>query len=63
MIALGFAFYAQETKRKIIGKVFIDVFDDESHKAEGAKWLAQGTIYPVVELDNSSNFYLLSHNL
>ena len=37
-----------ETKRKIIGKVFIDVFDDESHKVEGAKWLAQGTIYPDV---------------
>ena len=37
-----------ETKRKIIGKVFVDVFDDESHKVEGAKWLAQGTIYPDV---------------
>jgi len=37
-----------ETKRKIIGKVFIDVFDDEAHKVEGAKWLAQGTIYPDV---------------
>ena len=37
-----------ETKRKIIGKVFIDVFDKESHKVEGAKWLAQGTIYPDV---------------
>ncbi len=37
-----------ETKRKIIGKVFIDVFDDEAHQVEGAKWLAQGTIYPDV---------------
>ncbi len=37
-----------ETKRKIIGKVFIDVFDDEAHKVEGAQWLAQGTIYPDV---------------
>ncbi|MBT8280445.1 MAG: glutamine-hydrolyzing GMP synthase [Muriicola sp.] len=35
-----------EKKRKIIGGVFIDVFDDESHKVEDAKWLAQGTIYP-----------------
>nr|WP_299172076.1 glutamine-hydrolyzing GMP synthase [uncultured Allomuricauda sp.] len=35
-----------ETKRKIIGRVFIEVFDDESHKVENAKWLAQGTIYP-----------------
>nr|WP_293299570.1 glutamine-hydrolyzing GMP synthase [Allomuricauda sp.] len=35
-----------EKKRKIIGRVFIEVFDDESHKVENAKWLAQGTIYP-----------------
>ncbi|NER09005.1 glutamine-hydrolyzing GMP synthase [Muriicola jejuensis] len=35
-----------EKKRKIIGGVFIDVFDDEAHKVEDAKWLAQGTIYP-----------------
>jgi GMP synthase (glutamine-hydrolysing) len=37
-----------EKKRKIIGGIFIDVFDDESHKVEDAKWLAQGTIYPDV---------------
>ncbi len=37
-----------EKKRKAIGKVFIDVFDEESHKIENAKWLAQGTIYPDV---------------
>ena len=37
-----------EKKRKIIGKVFIDVFDDEAHMVEDAKWLAQGTIYPDV---------------
>ncbi len=37
-----------EGKRKIIGKVFIDVFDDASHRVEGAKWLGQGTIYPDV---------------
>ncbi len=35
-----------EKKRKIIGKGFIDVFDDEAHKLENVKWLAQGTIYP-----------------
>ncbi len=35
-----------EKKRKIIGKMFIEVFDDEAHKVENAKWLAQGTIYP-----------------
>ncbi|WP_074408681.1 MULTISPECIES: glutamine-hydrolyzing GMP synthase [Aquimarina] len=37
-----------EGKRKIIGKIFIEVFDDEAHKIEDAKWLGQGTIYPDV---------------
>ena len=37
-----------EEKRKAIGKVFVDVFDEESKKVEGASWLAQGTIYPDV---------------
>ena len=37
-----------ELKRKAIGKVFIDVFDEESKKVNGAKWLGQGTIYPDV---------------
>jgi len=37
-----------EAKRKIIGRVFIEVFDDESHLIENVKWLAQGTIYPDV---------------
>ncbi|TCI91751.1 glutamine-hydrolyzing GMP synthase [Tenacibaculum sp. M341] len=37
-----------ETKRKTIGRVFIEVFDDEASKVENAKWLAQGTIYPDV---------------
>ncbi|WP_163132499.1 glutamine-hydrolyzing GMP synthase [Agarivorans sp. Alg241-V36] len=37
-----------EKKRKIIGHVFIDVFDEESKKLKNAKWLAQGTIYPDV---------------
>lgn len=37
-----------EIKRKIIGKEFISVFEEESLKIEGAKWLAQGTIYPDV---------------
>lgn len=37
-----------EAKRKAIGKTFIDVFDAESHKIEGAAWLGQGTIYPDV---------------
>ena len=37
-----------EGKRKIIGRVFIEVFDDEANQIEDAKWLAQGTIYPDV---------------
>jgi len=37
-----------EKKRKAIGKVFIDVFDQEAHLIEDVKWLGQGTIYPDV---------------
>jgi GMP synthase (glutamine-hydrolysing) len=37
-----------EEKRKIIGRLFVDVFQAESRKIKNAKWLAQGTIYPDV---------------
>ncbi|CAN5148206.1 glutamine-hydrolyzing GMP synthase [soil metagenome] len=37
-----------EEKRKIIGKCFIDVFDEEAHKIDGIEFLGQGTIYPDV---------------
>ncbi len=37
-----------EEKRKTIGRVFIDVFDDEAQLIKDVKWLAQGTIYPDV---------------
>ena len=37
-----------EQKRKIIGNNFIKVFDEEAHKLQDIKWLAQGTIYPDV---------------
>ena len=37
-----------ETKRKIIGKVFIDVFASEAKKLKGVRFLAQGTIYPDI---------------
>jgi GMP synthase (glutamine-hydrolysing) len=37
-----------EKKRKIIGRVFIEVFDEQAAKLPGVKWLAQGTIYPDV---------------
>jgi GMP synthase (glutamine-hydrolysing) len=37
-----------EKKRKIIGRVFIEVFDEEAHNVKNVRWLAQGTIYPDV---------------
>ena len=37
-----------EAKRKIIGRDFVEVFNEEARKIEGARWLAQGTIYPDV---------------
>ena len=37
-----------EGKRKIIGRVFIEVFDDEAQLLEDVKWLGQGTIYPDI---------------
>jgi GMP synthase (glutamine-hydrolysing) len=37
-----------EQKRKIIGRIFIEVFEEQAGKLKNAKWLAQGTIYPDV---------------
>jgi GMP synthase (glutamine-hydrolysing) len=37
-----------EKKRKIIGRIFIEVFEEEAHKVKDVRWLAQGTIYPDV---------------
>ncbi|RMH94853.1 glutamine-hydrolyzing GMP synthase [Lysobacter pythonis] len=37
-----------EAKRKVIGNLFVEIFDEESAKLKNAKWLAQGTIYPDV---------------
>jgi GMP synthase (glutamine-hydrolysing) len=37
-----------EKKRKIIGRMFVEVFDEEAAKLQDVKWLAQGTIYPDV---------------
>jgi GMP synthase (glutamine-hydrolysing) len=37
-----------EQKRKIIGRLFVEVFDEEAGKIPNVKWLAQGTIYPDV---------------
>jgi len=44
-----------EEKRKIIGRLFVEVFEEEAKKLEGTAWLAQGTIYPdVIESAASS---------
>jgi GMP synthase (glutamine-hydrolysing) len=37
-----------ENKRKIIGRIFIEVFEEEAKRVKNVKWLAQGTIYPDV---------------
>ncbi len=37
-----------EAKRKAIGRVFIEVFDEEAHKIQDVSWLGQGTIYPDI---------------
>ena len=37
-----------EAKRKIIGRLFVEIFEEESAKLDGIRWLAQGTIYPDV---------------
>src|SRR5690349_12269062 len=35
-----------EAKRKVIGNLFIEIFDEEAGRLTNARWLAQGTIYP-----------------
>ncbi len=37
-----------EKKRKVIGRCFIEIFEQEAHRLRDVKWLAQGTIYPDV---------------
>jgi GMP synthase (glutamine-hydrolysing) len=55
-----------EQKRKIIGRVFIEIFEEEAAKLTTANWLAQGTIYPdVIESAGSKNAHLIKshHNV
>ncbi len=55
-----------EQKRKIIGRVFIEIFEEEAGKLTSANWLAQGTIYPdVIESAGSKNAHLIKshHNV
>ena len=52
-----------ESKRKIIGKGFIDVFEAEARKVADARWLAQGTIYPDrIESLNITGKVIKSHH-
>ena len=52
-----------EKKRKIIGKGFIDVFDEEAQKLDGIKWLGQGTIYPdIIESLSITGTTIKSHH-
>ena len=51
-----------ELKRKAIGKTFIDVFADEARKVAGAKWLAQGTIWPDIAESFSDKGTIKSHH-
>ena len=52
-----------EQKRKIIGRGFIDVFDEEAHKLHDIRWLGQGTIYPdVIESLSVTGTVIKSHH-
>lgn len=52
-----------EQKRKIIGKGFIEVFDEEAHKLKDIKWLGQGTIYPdIIESLSITGTTIKSHH-
>jgi GMP synthase (glutamine-hydrolysing) len=52
-----------EKKRKIIGKGFIDVFDEEAKKLKDVKWLGQGTIYPdIIESLSVDGKVIKSHH-
>ena len=55
-----------ELKRKVIGRVFVEIFEEEANKLSNANWLAQGTIYPdVIESAGSKNSHLIKshHNV
>lgn len=52
-----------EKKRKVIGKGFIDIFEQEAYKLKDIKWLAQGTIYPdVIESLSITGMVIKSHH-
>jgi len=45
-----------EQKRKVIGNMFVEVFEEEAEKLQGTRWLAQGTIYPDVVESAATKF-------
>lgn len=51
-----------EQKRKIIGKLFVDIFAEEARKVKDAKWLAQGTIWPDIAESFSDKGTIKSHH-
>ena len=52
-----------ERKRKIIGEEFVRVFEEHASKIEGAKYLAQGTLYPdVIESGTKNAAVIKSHH-
>lgn len=52
-----------EQKRKIIGRGFIEVFDEQAHKLKDIKWLGQGTIYPdIIESLSITGTTIKSHH-
>ena len=51
-----------EEKRKIIGRNFVDIFQEESKKYDDVKWLAQGTIYPDV-IESAGGDTKKAHNI
>lgn len=51
-----------EQKRKIIGRLFIEIFEREANKIDGVKWLAQGTIYPDV-IESAGSKTKKAHNI
>lgn len=52
-----------ERKRKIVGKGFIDIFDEEARKLKDIKWLGQGTIYPdIIESLSITGTVIKSHH-
>ena len=54
--------YDPEEKRKIIGKDFVEVFQEEAKKLSNVKWLAQGTIYPDV-IESAGGKTKKAHNI